>query len=124
MWDRQVYSQHFSAAIKAYNTACVTGPIKFLLTDNNYSTLETFPIFILKTRMRVQRTHLTILSYTNKHSDQLYFRCSNINLWGAKYVTFDGRIGGIGSTPNLTIQNGLNTGNRHSVPQRCTERYY
>jgi hypothetical protein len=99
-----------TAAIKAYNTACLTGPVKFLLTDNNYSTSESFPITILKNPNASTTNTLTILPTQTSTVINSTAGVQTLALWGAKYVTIDGRIGAIGSTPNLTIQNGLSTG--------------
>jgi hypothetical protein len=100
-----------SAAVKAYNSACLTGAVTFNLTDNNYSTSETFPINFTKNINADSSKGLRIVPTLVNTVINSTTGAQTININGARYITFEGRIGGIGSTPNLTIQNGLTTGN-------------
>ena len=102
-----------TAAVNAYNTACaLSGQIVFELIDNSYPS-ETFSIDILlhpdasaahTLTIRPSATATPVLT-GSVASTQL------INLNGAKYIIFDGRQGGIGTTKSLTISNTNNNGN-------------
>ncbi|MFN8305987.1 MAG: hypothetical protein U0T79_04365 [Ferruginibacter sp.] len=93
-----------TAAINAYNTGCLTGPVVFELTDANYSTNETFPISIglnndasATNTLTIRPTGTATITGTNG--------TSLITFNGARYVTIDGRIGSTGTTHSLTIAN-------------------
>ncbi len=96
-----------TAAIKAYNTACtISGPVIFELINNNYSASETFPLTI-NNRPDANATH-TLTVRPSAFATPVISGSSTtqiINLNGAKYVTFDGRRGGIGTSKSLSILN-------------------
>ena len=100
-------------AFNAYSSSCLNGPVTFLLTDVNYGTGESFPIFIYNPQASATNT-LTIkpntsitTTITGSAPDALF------KFNGADYVTFDGSNAG-NTTRSLTIQN-TNTGSVSSV---------
>ena len=94
-----------TAAVAAYNSSCVDGPVVFNLTDATYSTSETFPITINANTGANSTNTLTIkpasgvtATITGSNSTAL------IRLNGADYVIIDGSNNGT-SSRNLTINN-------------------
>ena len=102
-----------TAAVTAYNTSCVTGPVTFLLTDPLYSTAETFPLTITANASASSVNTLTIKPapgvaavITGNTSSTAIFKLLN-----AQYITIDGVNTGSSS---LTINN-INTGNSAGI---------
>ncbi|MBK8564615.1 MAG: hypothetical protein IPN76_15100 [Saprospiraceae bacterium] len=93
-----------TAAVTAYNNACLTGPVVFQLTDATYSGSETFPIIINANIDASATNTLTIRPATGIASTVSGLNDAGplIDLSGADYVTFDGLNTG-GSS--LTITN-------------------
>jgi hypothetical protein len=95
-----------TAAVTAYNNACsLGGPAIFELIDNTYGS-ETFPIAINNHPDASAVNTLTIRPsatatpvITGSSASQI------INLNGARYVSFDGRQAGSGTTKSLTLSN-------------------
>lgn len=83
-----------TAAINAYNTSCLGGPVVFELTDANYSTSETFPMVILNNADASATNTLTIrpaagvaVTITGTSGAAV---SALMRLNGARYITFDG----------------------------------
>lgn len=94
-----------TAAVAAYNSGCLGGPVIFELLDATYSGSETFPIAInLNADASVTNT-LTIRPATGVTAAITGSSTSIITFNGARFVTIDGRIGSTGSTHSLTITN-------------------
>lgn len=92
-----------TAAVNAYNTSCLSGPVTFLLKDATYPS-ETFPIVIGNPVASAVNT-LTIkpnvgITATISGASPVAL----IKLNGADYVTIDGSNSG-GTSQNLTITN-------------------
>ncbi len=95
-----------TAAVTAYNNACLAGPVSFLLTNNGgtYTTGETFPIVINNAAASVVNT-LTIRPNTGVTTTISGSASSDaIIKVSGKYVTIDGSNNG-SSTRDLTITN-------------------
>ena len=92
-----------TAAIAAYNTSCLSGPVTFVLTDLSYSASETFPITINANADASAVNTLTIkpLASGTVISGST---ATLIRLNGADYVTIDGSTSG-GTDRSLTISN-------------------
>lgn len=88
-----------TAAVNAYNTACsLTAPVLFELISGSYLS-ETYPIAILKHPDAGPTKTLTIRpSATGIGNFSAFNDNQLIDLNGARYVTIDGRQGGVGST--------------------------
>ena len=94
-----------TAAVSAYNSVCITGPVTFLLTDASYNAGETFPLIINRNSYASAVNTLTIKPATGvttaitgvANNDAL------IRILGS-YVTIDGSNNGT-SGRNLTITN-------------------
>ena len=98
-----------TAAVAAYNSACLTGAVVFSLTDASYSGSETFPITINANTTASSSNTLTIKPATGITSTITGSNSSAIiKLNGADYVIIDGSNSGSNSR-NLTISNS-NTG--------------
>lgn len=100
-----------TAAVNAYNIACLAGPVTFRLTDANYSASETFPITILHNPDASSVNTLTIkpaaaVSPTIANSTQAH----TLRMNGCNYITIDGSNVSNGTTRNLTITNTFATG--------------
>lgn len=94
-----------TAAVAAYNSACLTGPVIFALTDATYSGSETFPITVNANTNASSTNTLTIVPNTGVTSAITGSNATAlIKLNGADYVTIDGSNSG-GTTRNLTINN-------------------
>ncbi len=98
-----------TAAVNAYNTSCLGGPVVFSLTDASYSTSETFPITVLANPDASATNTLTIRPaatitpvITGSNTNAI------IRLTGADYITINGSNNG-GTSKDLTIEN-TNTG--------------
>ena len=95
-----------TAAVQAYNTNCISGPITFLLTDANYSTNETFPITI---NSNIYASNVNTLTIKPAIGASPIITGNNgtaiLRFNGADYVTIDGSntVGGI--TRDLHIEN-------------------
>ena len=103
-----------TAAITAYNTSCLTGPVVFLLKDALYSGSETFPIVINANADANSTNTLTIkpdVGVTAVVTGSSAAAIIQFN--GADYVTIDGSNNG-SSSRNLTISNS-NTGTNSLV---------
>ncbi len=101
-----------TAAVNAYNTACLTGAVIFNLMDVSYPS-ETYPVTIGNPQANATNT-LTIkpaagvnATISGSNADAI------IKFNGADYVTIDGSNSG-GSTQNLTLIN-TNTGVNSAV---------
>jgi hypothetical protein len=100
-----------TAAVNAYNAACLTSSVTFLLTDANYSTSETFPILINNNSYASATNTLTIrpntgvaTTITSGSSSVAVFKLLN-----AKYVTIDGVNAGGSSLSLVNGNTGSNT---------------
>lgn len=101
-----------TAAVAAYNSACLTGPVVFSLTDTTYSTLEVFPIIINANSGASATNTLTIKPSSGiapTISGTPLVSLPLIQLNGADYITIDGSNNGT-STRNLTFTNNGITG--------------
>lgn len=93
-----------SAAVNAYNSLCISGPVVFSLTDASYPS-ETFPITINSNVNASSSNTLTIkpassqVTVSGNVPNGPVFRLN-----GADYVTIDGSING-GTDKNLLITN-------------------
>ena len=94
-----------TAAVNAYNTICIGGPVLFSLIDNSYPS-ETFPIIINSNAYASAVNTLTIKPaagitpvITGSNANGI------IKLSGADYVTIDGSNTVGGTTRNLTLIN-------------------
>ena len=95
-----------TAAVNAYNTQCIGGPITFLLTDANYNTSETFPININSNIYASPVKTLTIKPAPGISSViTSYNNSAIIRLNGADFVTIDGTNTIAGISRNLSIKN-------------------
>jgi trimeric autotransporter adhesin len=101
-----------TAAVAAYNTGCVTGPVTFTLTDATYSSAETFPIIINANGFASAVNTLTIQpapnTAVNLTGTSGATASALIKLNGADHVTIDGIHDAAGT--NLTIENTSVTG--------------
>jgi len=111
------YYTTLTAAINAYNTACLSGAVTFSLTDASYGASETFPITILANPQASVTNTLTIspasgtgVTLTGSSGTPL------VDFNGADYVTIDGVNSG-GSS--LTISNTSTA----ATANTCTIRY-
>lgn len=94
-----------TAAITAYNTSCLTGPVVFNLIDATYSAGETFPITINANPNASAVNTLTIKPNTGVTASISGSNATTIlKMFGADYVTIDGSNNGSNSR-NLTITN-------------------
>ncbi|HLO53175.1 MAG TPA: hypothetical protein VK169_02750 [Saprospiraceae bacterium] len=102
-----------TAAVNAYNTSCLTGPIVFQLDDASYTTPnETFPITINANPFASSTNTLTIKPSA---TSSIFGSSTNsiIKLNGADFVTFDGSRSAtvnticplVRSSRDLTIEN-------------------
>ncbi|MEO6669820.1 MAG: hypothetical protein ABIN36_10115 [Ferruginibacter sp.] len=101
-----------TAAVNAYNTACaISGATVFELTDNSYPS-ETFPIAILPHPDASAANTLTIRPSATASPliTGVVAGAQIINLNGARYIIFDGRQAGTGTTKSLTLANNSSTG--------------
>jgi hypothetical protein len=101
-----------TAAVNAYNTACLTAPVTFVLTDATYPS-ETYPITILANANASATNTLTIKPAPGVAATvtDLATSASVFKLLNAQYVTIDGvNTGGA----SLTLNNN-NTGNNTAV---------
>ena len=95
-----------TAAVLAYNTSCITGPIVLSLTDATYSVSETFPLVINQVVGSSAVNTLTIkpaVGVTPTISGNN--ATAIIRLYGSDYVTIDGSNAVGGTTRDLTITN-------------------
>lgn len=107
----QTYTS-LTAAVAAYNAACVTGPVTFVLTDTSYSAGETFPIVINANPASSSTNTLTIKPATTATiTGSSATVILKIN--GGDYVTIDGSNNG-STSKDLTIEN-TNTGTSSAV---------
>lgn len=95
-----------TAAVNAYNTQCIGGPVTFSLIDNTYSGAETFPIFIKPNSYQSAINTLTIKPATGVNATI----SSNLSGDGllrisGNYIKIDGSNLVNGSSRNLTITN-------------------
>lgn len=94
-----------TAALAAANSAVLDGPVIFSLQADYTSTGETFPLTIgniagsSATNTITIRPAVTGLSITSNNTT------ATVYLNGAKYITIDGRVNGIGTTKDLVITN-------------------
>jgi hypothetical protein len=94
-----------TAAVAAYNSTCLYGPVVFNLTDATYSTSETFPITINANASASATNTLTIKPATGVSSTISGNSSSSIiTLNGADFIIIDGSNNG-SSSRNLTINN-------------------
>ncbi|GAB2858093.1 hypothetical protein GCM10027044_17630 [Hymenobacter ruber] len=94
-----------TAAVNAYNTADLTGPVTFLLLDPTYSTAETFPIAILNNGQASATNTLTIKPSNATGTTSFAITGSNataiLQLLASDYVTIDGSLGNTISATDL-----------------------
>lgn len=100
-----------TAAVNAYNTSCLSGPVVFQLMDALYSGSETFPVTIGNPAASAVNT-LTIRPAAGVNAQIIGSVDGNaiIKFNGADYVTIDGSNNGTASQ-NLTIRNNSTTSN-------------
>jgi len=104
-----------SAAVAAYNSACLGGPVTFILRDANYSGAETFPIVINANPTASSTNTLTIKPAVGMSTTITGSSANSIiRLNGADFVTIDGSNTPSGTTKDLTIVN-TNTGTSSCV---------
>lgn len=95
-----------TAAVNAYNTICIGGPVTFLLTDANYDTGETFPITINSNIYASAVKTLTIKPapgnspFISGNNDQAIIRFN-----GADHIIIDGANTAGGISRDLSIIN-------------------
>lgn len=99
-----------TAAVAAYNSSCVDGPVVFNLIDATYSTSETFPITINANTGASSTNTLTIkpASGNTVTITGSVNSAGLIRLNGADYVIIDGSNNGT-SSRDLTITNSSTT---------------
>lgn len=89
-------------AAEAYNTACLTGSVTFVLSDALYSSLETFPISFKQNPYASASNSLLVIpaSGVNVSIEPSYVNdTAVVKLINASYITFDGlNSGGSGIT--------------------------
>jgi len=95
-----------TAAVNAYNAACLAGPVTFTLTDATYSTAETFPIVVTRNPYASTTNTLTIKSAagTAVAVTGTTSSTSILKFLNAQYVTVDGLATG-GASLTLTNNN-------------------
>ncbi len=100
-----------TAAVNAYNTSCLGGPVIFSLIDNTYPG-ETFPIIINNNANASSVNTLTIKPAATK-TPLITGSSATIllQLRGADYVTIDGSNTASGTTRNLSFTNTAATSN-------------
>ena len=101
-----------TAAVAAYNTACLTGNVTFTLTDATYSGSETFPITINANATAGASARLTIKPATTATITGSS-AVTILKLNGADYITIDGSNNG-STSRDLTISN-TNTGTSSAI---------
>ncbi len=101
-----------TAAVNAYNTLCIGGPVVFSLTDALYSTSETFPISINSNAYQSATNTLTIRPASGVNTTITGSVASNalITVTG-KYISIDGSNNGSTSL-NMNISNTSTTSPR------------
>ncbi len=108
---------HFAtltAAVTAYNSLCLTGPVVFSLTDTSYSSAETFPIVVNANTLASATNTLTIKPATGVVTSITgSSTAAIIKLNGADYVILDGSNANA-TDKSLTIAN-TNTGTSSAV---------
>ncbi len=108
---------HFAtltAALTAYNSYCLTGPVVFSLTDTSYSSAETFPIVVNANTLASAINTLTIKPATGVVTSITgSSTAAIIKLNGADYVILDGSNANA-TDKSLTIAN-TNTGTSSAV---------
>ncbi|MBU3681783.1 MAG: hypothetical protein FGM16_07575, partial [Flavobacterium sp.] len=99
-----------TAAVAAYNSSCLSGPVVFSLTDATYSTNETFPITINANSSASATNTLTIKPASGVIATISGSVSSNslIKFNGGDFVTFDGS-NNAGTDRSLTINNSSTT---------------
>ncbi len=104
-----------TAAVAAYNTACLGGAVIFNLTDATYSAGETFPIVINANATANATNTLTIKPATGiSPTITGTSAVTIIKLNGADFIIFDGSNTVGGTTRDLTISN-TNVGTSSAV---------
>ena len=94
-----------TAAVNAYNSVCIGGPVVFSLIDNTYPS-ETFPITINSNAYASATNTLTIKPAAGKTPVITGNNANSIiKLNGADYVTIDGSNTAGGTSRNLSIIN-------------------
>jgi len=96
-----------TAAIADLNLRGVSGPVRFLLTDTDYSTGETFPLTIYIVNENLPTATNTVTIKPNTGVVSTITCASAINVFGIydSYVIIDGSNTNGGSTRDLTIVN-------------------
>lgn len=112
-----------TAASKAYNTSCLTGPVTFILSDASYSTNETFPIVFLNNPTANNSNSLlivpaanvssTIQSATNsfppvvlKFLDARFITVNGLNTSGSSLMVYNTSTSNISSAGAWLASNG------------------
>ncbi|MBK9449281.1 MAG: HYR domain-containing protein [Bacteroidetes bacterium] len=93
-----------TAAVNAYNTACLTGPVVFSLIDATYSVSETFPITVNQNASASAINTLTIRPAAATTSTVTGSATTALIKVLGNYVTVDGSNSGTNSR-DLTISN-------------------
>jgi hypothetical protein len=102
-----------TAAVNAYNTSCLSGPVVFNLMDLTSSVAEVYPITINANANANSTNTLTIKPNNAGTSISGSNGTALFKLYGADYVIFDGSRNGTNSR-DLTINN-TNTGTSATV---------
>ncbi len=91
-----------TAAVNAYNTLCLGGPVTFTLTDATYPS-ETFPI-VINANPQASSVNTLTIKPANGVSPLISSTGVAIVLNGADFVNLDGSNTAGGTTRDLTIQ--------------------
>ncbi len=102
-----------TAAVNAYNTACLLGPVTFLLTDATYPS-ETFPITVRYNSYASAVNTLTIKPGGTTTISGAMPASGLFYLYGARYVTIDGSNSGTASR-DLTWSNTAAAANSYVI---------
>jgi hypothetical protein len=98
-----------TAAVNAYNTSCLGGPVVFSLISATYTTGETFPLVIQANSFASVTNTLTIKPAVGV-SPSVTTDTSVFILNGATYISIDGSNTSGGVTRNLTLSNTRTSG--------------
>lgn len=101
-----------TAAVNAYNTRCINGPIIFMLTDAAYNSAETFPI---KIKSNIYASAINTLTIKPSVGNTPVITGNNdtavIAFAGADYISIDGSntVGGISRDLTITTSTAVAT---------------
>lgn len=115
-----------TAALAAIVTTGINGPIILELQSTYTSASETFPITIGSSLGSSVNNPITIRPAANATNLTIAgtLTAALIQINNAKYITFDGRPGGVGNVSELTIQNNNTTGSNGMVFQLNNDASY